>query len=323
MFRKSITALTFLVILTTSVFAQKVPRSYLTKDSVLIGDQVAWITDFTFPEGVDLKAVPYKQTLAADTTLRGAAIEVVKDLQIDSVSLKNGQRELRAKLMLSAFDSGSFHLPAPVILYSIEGRADTLSIDPQDLYVNTVQIDTASFKPYDIKAQEKYPITIGEVLPWVLLALAVALIIWAICRYISMKRKNKNFFGKSVQVEPPHITALKKLEKLRLEKVWKVGKEKQYYTGITDALRNYIESRYGFGAMEKTSTEIMESLKDKKLDEKIFNDLDEMFARADLVKFAKYTPSETDNENAIPVAVNFVNFAYMQQLEEAKKEEVK
>ena len=108
-----------------------------------------------------------------------------------------------------------------------------------------------------------------------------------------------------------------------MEKIWKVGKEKQYYTGITDALRNYIESRYGFGAMEKTSSEIMDSLKDKKLDEKIFNDLDEMFARADLVKFAKYTPSEQDNENAIPVAVNFVNFAYMQQLEEAKKEEVK
>ena len=37
---------------------------------------------------------------------------------------------------------------------------------------------------------------------------------------------------------------------------------------------------------------------------------------ADLVKFAKYSASEGENERAIPVAVRFVNATYVVKLEE-------
>ena len=100
-------------------------------------------------------------------------------------------------------------------------------------------------------------------------------------------------------------------------------KEKLFYTGVTDAVREYIEKRYSVRAMEQTSSEIMESLKDKKIDEKILGDLGGMFSTADLVKFAKHSPAAEDNEKAIPTAVNFVNFAYMQQLEETETEKKK
>ena len=35
---------------------------------------------------------------------------------------------------------------------------------------------------------------------------------------------------------------------------------KEYYTKLTDTLRKYIEERYGFSAMEMTSSEIIEKL---------------------------------------------------------------
>ena len=54
----------------------------------------------------------------------------------------------------------------------------------------------------------------------------------------------------------------------------------------------------------------------KGISEKVLSDLGEMFSLADLVKFAKHVPTEQESEKAIPVAVNFVNFAYMQQLQQ-------
>ena len=305
-------------------WGQKLERSVLSADSVLIGDQIVWSFDFAVPQNTPLAIGQYSSILAADTTIRGG-VEVVREFELDSLSVKNGLQNLRAKVMLTSFDSGSYTLPAPIIICDPTGKADTLKIDPKSIYVNTIPIDTATFKPYEIKGQETYPITFREVLPWILLGLLILLIIWAVIRYIQMRGKNRTFFGKKIQVDPPHIAALKKLEKIRGEKLWQSGKQKAYYTGITDTLREYMESRYGFGAMEKTSSEIMDELKDKQIEEKILSDLGSMFSTADLVKFAKHVPLTEENEKAIPTAVNFVNFAYMQQLQqnELNEKEVK
>lgn len=296
-------------------------KSTLSADSLLVGDQVVWTFDFSVPEGKMLAVAPYSEILARDTTIRGA-VEVVRDFELDTLSVKKNLAQLRGRILLTSFDSGAFRLPPPIILVEKDGgsEADTLKIDSKTLYVNTIPVDTATFKIYDIKPQETYPVTFKEVLPWILLGLGIAALIWAIARYIVMRRKNKDFFGRSIESDPPHIVALKKLEKIRSDKLWQNGKEKLFYTGVTDAVREYIDKRYGVRAMEQTSSEIMDSLKDKQIEEKVLSDLGAMFITSDLVKFAKHTPGAEDNEKAIPAAVNFVNFAYMQQLKEIEGE---
>ena len=71
--------------------------------------------------------------------------------------------------------------------------------------------------------------------------------------------------------------------------------------------------------MEKTSSEILASLKGEAIEEKVYKELDELFQVADLVKFAKYVPSVGENEEAIPSAVRFVNSTFMQELEGEKE----
>lgn len=302
-------------------WGQRLDKSTLSADSLLVGDQVVWTLDFSVPEGKMLAVAPYSEILARDTSIKGS-VEVVRDFELDTLSVKKNLAQLRGRILLTSFDSGAFRLPPPLILVDKDGSgdADTLKIDPKTLYVNTIPVDTATFKMYDIKPQETYPVTFKEVLPWILLGIGIAVLIWAIIRYFEMRRKNKDFFGRSLESDPPHIVALKKLEKIRTEKLWQNGKEKLFYTGITDTVREYIEKRYSVRAMEQTSTEIMESLKDKKIEEKVLSDLGTMFSTSDLVKFAKHTPGAEENEKAIPAAVNFVNFAYMQQLEENEGE---
>ncbi len=296
----------------------QVKSSTISKDSILIGDQVLWSTRFELQEGDSLDIHPYTGVLERDPNQ--AKVEIISDFKLDTISIKKGIKELEAKILLTSFDSGYYKLPQPLFIVNPQSE-DTYALvfDTPSLAVNTIQVDTTGFQPMDIKGQIKYPVTFGEVIPWVLLAVVVLAAVYALYRYIRYKRENKDFFGRSIVQDPPHIVALRELDKLHSQKLWQNGKEKQFYTGVTDTLREYIEGRYGVAAMEKTSSEIMESLTDKEIEGGLYNQLDELFKLADLVKFAKYVPTVGENEEAIPCAVRFVNSTFMQELEEQKE----
>ena len=210
-----------------------------------------------------------------------------------------------------------FHLR----LLALTPQGDTIYLDSPFLDVTYSQIDTAGFVMHPIKGQMKYPVTFKEILPWAALALVVAVAGYLLYRYIKRRKENRGLFERPVVQDPPHIVALRELDRIRGEQLWQNGEEKLFYTGVTDALREYIEARYNVSAMEKTTSEIMEDLSDKKIEPRYYKELDELFKTADLVKFAKYVPQAAENEEAIPMAVRFVNAAFEQQLQEAAAKE--
>jgi hypothetical protein len=81
---------------------------------------------------------------------------------------------------------------------------------------------------------------------------------------------------------------------------------KEYYTKLTDTLRKYIEERYGFQAMEMTSSEIIERLTATQ-DQKALDELRQLFTTADLVKFAKYSTLINENDMNLVNAIEFIN----------------
>ena len=81
---------------------------------------------------------------------------------------------------------------------------------------------------------------------------------------------------------------------------------KEYYTKLTETLRKYIEERYGFSAMEMTSSEIIEKLTATQ-DEKALSELRHLFLTADLVKFAKYSTLINENDMNLVNAIEFIN----------------
>lgn len=292
-------------------------KPLLSKDSILIGDQVLWSKEFTLKNAVEYQPIPYTEVLQRDTAIKGG-VEVVADMELEEVSVKDELKTLRAKMLLTSFDSGSYTLPSPIVMYRLsDGSVDTLSLGTSELYVNNLGIDTTSFVPFEIKPQAKYPFSFKVLVPWIIGALILGALVAALLWYLKY-RKDK---AAGKYADPPHIVALKKLEKLRKDKAWQGGKEKAYYSGITDTLKEYISKRYGFGAIEMTSAEIAEALEDKRIESKLFNELKQMFSLADLVKFAKHVPSITDNENSMHTAVNFVNYSYMRQLDEEKEQQ--
>ena len=71
-------------------------------------------------------------------------------------------------------------------------------------------------------------------------------------------------------------------------------------------LRTYIKERFGFNAMEMTSSEIIDRLQ-REGDRKMTEELKELFTTADLVKFAKYSTLINENDANLVNAVEFIN----------------
>ena len=71
-------------------------------------------------------------------------------------------------------------------------------------------------------------------------------------------------------------------------------------------LRTYIAARWGVGAMEMTSDEIIEAMRSEELPDKARMDLTAILRDADLVKFAKATPDGEQNEADYLKAFYFV-----------------
>lgn len=132
-------------------------------------------------------------------------------------------------------------------------------------------------------------------------------------------RDNKPIIRK-VKVEPklpPHQVAMKEIERIKQEKVWQKGQPKEYYTELTDALRTYIKERFGFNALEMTSTEIIDKLLETN-DKEALADLRELFQTADLVKFAKHNPLMNENDANLLNAIDFINETKEKEDENAK-----
>ena len=103
--------------------------------------------------------------------------------------------------------------------------------------------------------------------------------------------------------------------------MWEASKQKAFYSGITDVLREYISARYEFGAMEMTTAEIFSRMKSTDAPADLLAQVQELFERADFVKFAKFVASEQDNASALPLAVRFVTETYQAEIEAESKEE--
>ena len=106
----------------------------------------------------------------------------------------------------------------------------------------------------------------------------------------------------------PHEKALQKIEKIKSKHLSASTDQKEYYTELTDILRQYLEDRFGIKAKEMTSSEIIYRLeKEKKEDGSMVEELREVFQTADLVKFAKYSVQDNINDTYLNSVVQFID----------------
>lgn len=279
-------------------------EAYARLDSIaiMIGDQINMELGIKVPDNFVVDWPHYPDTVTSH-------IEIIKRQKIDTLK-QDGNLILSKLFTITSFDSGYFEIPPVHFIFHPKGDTVTrytANTNTLFLMVNTPAVDTSkTFKP--IIGPAKEPVTFAEILPWAALALLVAVIVAFLVWYIRKRKKNQPLFArKPKRVLPPHILAINNLEELRLAKIWQQGKVKEYYTRLTDVMREYFEGRYGFYAMEMTSDEILDSLKDKNINDEAMNKLKDVLLVSDLVKFAKAQPTPLENDLSLNHCIDFVN----------------
>lgn len=284
------------------------------RDSVLVADQLLYgfeLKQVTEGTRFILPELPEKQDYR---------MMYLSPWRLDTMKVTKQKKglprilDLRGSVVISSFEEGLYELPQIAVgRVSGDGVTDTLVFEPMRLEVKTMPVDTATFIPHDIKGQIRYPLTFAEVFPWVFGGWITALlIILAVCLVMMRRRKSD---PSAVRKDPAHIVALRKLDSYRGSKMWAPEKQKVFYSGVTDALREYIASRYGISAMEMTTAEIFDGMKTTDAPQELQKEVKDLFDRADFVKFAKYVASDDDNASALPVAVRFVTETYQTDIE--------
>ena len=287
------------------------------RDSILIADQLEYGFQLdSLAEGTPV-ALPDFSGASNDTLtlVRGWQIDTTASLRVRQPGSKERAKlySIRGSIVLAPFEEGLYHLPPIPVLRG----TDTLLFEGLDMEVKTMPVDTATFQIHDIKGQMRYPLTFREVLPWIGGLLLLSALVFLAVRLVQRRRRET---GAGKPKDPAYIVALRELDKWRGDKFWAPDKQKAYYSGITDALKNYIEDRFGVDAPEMTTAELFDALRQvEDLPAELREELREVFECADFVKFAKHTASQEENVRALPTAVRFVTSTYQTVLEEEQQ----
>jgi hypothetical protein len=217
----------------------------------------------------------------------------------------NGFIEHAMVYTLTSFDDTLYYLPPLTV--KVDGKP--YKSKSLALKVLTIEVDTTHVeKFYPAKGIQENPFKWSD---WSLIfwLSVLLLILSAITYYLYIRlRDNKPIIThiRIVKRLLPHQKAMKEIEQIKAEKMVTAENSKEYYTKLTDTLRKYIEERYGFSAMEMTSSEIIGKLMSIQ-DQKALDELRQLFTTADLVKFAKYSTLINENDMNLVNAIEFIN----------------
>lgn len=286
-------------------------KASIDSTHILIGDQLKLLLEIEKPKDLDVQFPQVPDTFSTQ-------VEVVKRTKIDTFKLDDKLREkLTQTLLITSFDSGVHQIPPFYFKLKDGTMLDSAATRALAFQVHGMKIDTTK-GPVDIKMPYSAPVSLKEVIPFILGIILIAAIIFFIFYYIKWKKKNVPLFAKPEKpAEPAHIVALRELDRIKNQKLWQQEKLKQYYSEVSNTVRTYIERRFDVPAMEQTSAETIGLFKQRKdlINGTTLDQLQHILSLADLVKFAKYTPLADDNNLTLMNAYFFVN--------QTKKEEVK
>lgn len=289
-------------------------KAYIEPDSILIGDRFTLTIDVE-KDQVQSIFFPAFQMGEAEPTEDGmpqfGVLECLEDHPVDTVEHKGRRLLLRKRYTLTAFDEGVYNLGRPSVIYADKNIVDTLYgvKDSIRLAVNTFKIDSTAMLR-DIKPVKTLKFKFGEISGYLSILIAlialVALGIYILARYLAARGKRITDLFKPEPPVPAHIVAITALESLKNQKLWQNNRHKEYYSALSEIVRTYIDGRFGIGAMEMSTDEIVEAIKGIDIPQKNAMDLVSVLRDADLVKFAKAIFEAAENESAFAKIYYFV-----------------
>jgi hypothetical protein len=232
-------------------------------------------------------------------------VEVLDRKELEQQPQDNGFVSRSMVYTMTSFDDTLYYIPPMTV--KIDGKP--YQSKSLALKVLTIEVDTLHaeqfFGPKDVQ-DNPFQWSDWE---WPFWLSVLMLVLLSVAYYLYLRlRDNKPIIShiRIVKRLLPHQKAMKEIEQIKADKMVSSENSKEYYTKLTDTLRKYIVERYGFNAMEMTSSEIIERLMASQ-DQKALDELRQLFTTADLVKFAKYSTLINENDANLVNAIDFIN----------------
>lgn len=268
--------------------------------------------------------IPFEKNADSDRGPSSLAGIEIRKIEVDSTDLGNNRVQIKYNLLLQPFEPKDYVIPP--FMYA-EGK-DTLKskvvalkvLEPEipqemrdSLYINPLR------PPMSIKAEWYDWVPDFFTTYWYIWLIALIVITAAVILAILYKKNGKSLLPRR-RVIPPYELATRRLQELKNKRLAEKGQDKAYYTELTDILRQYLGGRFKIYALEMTSSQILQELKDNPETAPFAAELKPMFTIADFVKFAKQTSTPTENVKSFNSVEKFVNETKPVETPDAKKE---
>jgi hypothetical protein len=265
-----------LLFISTIVFAQKpMVKAEIDTTNIRIGEQFQ----------LKISVHETQNVIIPKMQLKG--LELVDSMRVDT--LKNS---LIRRYILTGFDSGAFYIPQQQIFIKNQAfLTDSLLVN-----VATIAVDTTKVKKFPIKTIKKEPYTFDDFKTYLYIILAILAIIGFWIYWFVIRKRKETEDLPTYRTLPPYDEALIRLTALDEKLLWQNNKIKEYYSELTEIVRGYIERELQVPALENTTDEVLEIIKDFKsadtieISKETMDCLNDLLRAADLVKFAKSKP---------------------------------
>ena len=249
--------------------------------SIRIGEQISYKIQVE-TDSTNLVVFPEGQTFLP--------LELVEALDVDTTKI-NKKFQLLREYKLTQFDSGAYYIPRQkVIIGDNPFYTDSLKVE-----VNTIEIDTTKQGLYDIKPIIEVEKSSSKWWLYLLIILAIVgliafLLWWFIWRQKPLTEEEE------IALLPPYERAQLAMSKLK-EKNYLVKEDlKSYYSDLTFLIRKFLDEKVYDRSLESTTDELIDRLQLLKdgnqfsFSKETISNIETIFKRADLVKFAKSKP---------------------------------
>jgi hypothetical protein len=296
-----------------------------------------------FSASVEIKATAHPQTAAIGdririelniTTPQGYGVEIPEpEHRIDDFSIleffpgpdiaekhkseqsqganeapETSSQHYQAQIIAAIYKTGTFTFPGiPVFITDNDGVKAEIQSPSVNIEIQSV-LKENDHVLRDLKKQADIPEKLRWLF-WTLIIVAVC-IFGAAIWFLRRKYRNRSVSTLSIPARYTLDIAESDLRNLVARNLPENGYTKKFYILLSEIVKRILETAYVIQTAEQTTIEIMDSLRRHSgLEPDNLSRIEPFLLQCDIVKFAKYIPSKTENENAVENAFRILEQA--------------
>jgi hypothetical protein len=260
----------------------------LDRAIITVGDLITYTMTIEAPEGLDVGLPPPGAQLGQF---------IIRDYEISEPETIKDRVLFKFIFTITAYTTGQLEVPPIPILINPQSKT------VRGLITEGIQVRVASVtNPEDLEIRDvKQPLSIPLDLKPYLIAGAVALGLIALVAValFYLRRYRPGREDLPAPLKPAHVLAYQELRELAAMRLMESGEVEAFYTKLSEIIRRYIALRFRIYALEFTTTEILEALKNKSLENRVYERVRWFLEETDLVKFAQYKPPESERSEVL------------------------